>query len=216
MLLQRSHALFIAALLWLLALVLSGLRPFDRTTWMLEVFPVVIALPVLWATYRRYPLTSLLYFFIFLHGLVLILGGAYSYARVPLGFYLADLFDLSRNPYDKIGHFFQGFVPALVAREILVRGQYVRGRKMLAFIVLCIILAISALYELIEWAAALLLGQGADEFLGTQGDPWDTQSDMFLALIGGSAALLAFSRLHDRQIARLMGSVPAQPQPTDR
>ncbi len=216
MLLQRSHALFIAALLWLLALVLSGLRPFDRTTWMLEVFPVVIALPVLWATYRRYPLTSLLYFFIFLHGLVLILGGAYSYARVPLGFYLADLFDLSRNPYDKIGHFFQGFVPALVAREILVRGQYVRGRKMLAFIVLCIILAISALYELIEWAAALLLGQGADEFLGTQGDPWDTQSDMFLALIGGSAALLAFSRLHDRQIARLIGSVPAQPQPTDR
>lgn len=216
MLLQRSHALFIAALLWLLALVLSGLRPFDRTTWMLEVFPVVIALPVLWATYRRYPLTSSLYFFIFLHGLVLILGGAYSYARVPLGFYLADLFDLSRNPYDKIGHFFQGFVPALVAREILVRGQYVRGRKMLAFIVLCIILAISALYELIEWAAALLLGQGADEFLGTQGDPWDTQSDMFLALIGGSAALLAFSRLHDRQIALLMGSVPAQPQPTDR
>lgn len=216
MLLQRSHALFIAALLWLLALVLSGLRPFDRTTWMLEVFPVVIALPVLWATYRRYPLTSSLYFFIFLHGLVLILGGAYSYARVPLGFYLADLFDLSRNPYDKIGHFFQGFVPALVAREILVRGQYVRGRKMLAFVVLSIILAISALYELIEWAAALLLGQGADEFLGTQGDPWDTQSDMFLALIGGSAALLAFSRLHDRQIARLMGSVPAQPQPTDR
>ncbi len=216
MLLQRSHALFIAALLWLLALVLSGLRPFDHTTWMLEVFPVVIALPVLWATYRRYPLTSLLYFFIFLHGLVLILGGAYSYARVPLGFYLADLFDLSRNPYDKIGHFFQGFVPALVAREILVRGQYVRGRKMLAFVVLSIILAISALYELIEWAAALLLGQGADEFLGTQGDPWDTQSDMFLALIGGSAALLAFSRLHDRQIALLMGSVPAQPQPTDR
>ena len=202
---QRSQVLVLAAVVLVVLLALSGLRPFDRTTWMLEVFPVAIALPVLWATYRRYPLTNLLYFFIFLHALVLMLGGAYSYARVPLGFYLADWLDLSRNPYDKIGHFFQGFVPALVAREILVRGQFVRGRKMLAFVVLSIILAISALYELIEWAAALILGQGADEFLGTQGDPWDTQSDMFLALIGGIAALLVFSRPHDRQIERLAG-----------
>jgi putative membrane protein len=202
---QRSQVLVLAAVVLVVLLALSGLRPFDRTTWMLEVFPVVIALPVLWATYHRYPLTSLLYFFIFLHALVLMLGGAYSYARVPLGFYLADWLDLSRNPYDKIGHFFQGFVPALVAREILVRGQFVRGRKMLAFVVLSIILAISALYELIERAAALILGQGADEFLGTQGDPWDTQSDMFLALIGGIAALLLFSRPHDRQIERLAG-----------
>jgi len=202
---QRSQVLVLAAVVLVVLLALSGLRPFDRTTWMLEVFPVVIALPVLWATYHRYPLTSLLYFFIFLHALVLMLGGAYSYARVPLGFYLADWLDLSRNPYDKIGHFFQGFVPALVAREILVRGQFVRGRKMLAFVVLSIVLAISALYELIEWAAALILGQGADEFLGTQGDPWDTQSDMFLALIGGIAALLLFSRPHDRQIERLAG-----------
>ena len=204
----RSQALVFATIAIVLSLALSGLRPFDRTTWMLEVFPVVIALPVLWATYRGYPLTNLLYFFIFLHALVLILGGAYSYARVPLGFYLTDLFDLDRNPYDKIGHFFQGFVPALVAREILVRGRFVRGRKMLAFVVLCIVLAISALYELIEWAAALMLGQGADEFLGTQGDPWDTQSDMFLALIGGSVALLFFFRLHDRQIERLTGVEP--------
>lgn len=202
---QRSQVLVLAAVVLVVLLALSGLRPFDRTTWMLEVFPVVIALPVLWATYRRYPLTNLLYFFIFLHALVLMLGGAYSYARVPLGFYLADWLDLSRNPYDKIGHFFQGFVPALVAREILVRGRFVRGRKMLAFVVVCIVLAISALYELIEWAAALILGQGADEFLGTQGDPWDTQSDMFLALIGGIAALLLFSRPHDRQIERLAG-----------
>jgi putative membrane protein len=201
----RSQALVFATIAIVLSLALSGLRPFDRTTWMLEVFPVVIALPVLWATYRGYPLTNLLYFLIFLHALVLILGGAYSYARVPLGLYLADLFDLDRNPYDKIGHFFQGFVPALVAREILVRGRFVRGRKMLVFVVVCIVLAISALYELIEWAAALILGQGADEFLGTQGDPWDTQSDMFLALIGGSAALLLFSRLHDRQIEHLTG-----------
>ena len=202
---RRSQTLVFAVFVLVILLVLSGLRPFDRTTWMLEVFPVVIALPVLWATYHRFPLTNLLYFFIFLHALVLMLGGAYSYARVPLGFYLADWLDLSRNPYDKIGHFFQGFVPALVAREILVRGRFVRGRKMLAFVVLSIILAISALYELIEWAAALILGQGADEFLGTQGDPWNTQSDMFLALIGGSTALLFFSRLHDCQIERLTG-----------
>ncbi|MBK8181743.1 MAG: DUF2238 domain-containing protein [Candidatus Competibacteraceae bacterium] len=213
---SRSQILIFTTIVLLALLALSGVRPFDRTTWVLEVAPVVIALPVLWATYHRYPLTSLLYFFIFLHALVLMLGGAYSYARVPLGFYIADLLDLSRNPYDKIGHFFQGFAPALVAREILVRGQYVRGRKMLAFVVLSIILAISALYELIEWAAALILGQGADEFLGTQGDPWDTQSDMFLALIGGITALLVFSRLHDRQIARLVGAEPgdgAQPRP---
>lgn len=216
---SRSQILIFTTIVLLALLALSGVRPFDRTTWMLEVAPIVIALPVLWASYRRYPLTNLLYFFIFMHALVLMLGGAYSYARVPLGFYIADLFDLSRNPYDKIGHFFQGFVPALVAREILVRGQYVRGRKMLAFIVLCIILAISAVYELIEWAAALILGQGADEFLGTQGDPWDTQSDMFMALVGGITALLAFSRLHDRQIARLVGAElgdGAQPRPRPR
>jgi putative membrane protein len=123
---------------------------------------------------------------------------------VPLGFQLAELLDLSRNPYDRIGHFFQGFVPALIAREILIRGRYVDGRKMLAFIVVCIVLAISATYELIEWAAALALGQGADEFLGTQGDPWDTQADMFCALIGAALALALLSRLHDRQLAGLL------------
>ena len=132
------------------------------------------------------------------------LGGMYTYARVPLGFQIAEILDLSRNPYDKIGHFFQGFVPALVAREILIRGQYVRGKKMLAFIVICIVLAISAMYELIEWASALVLGQGADEFLGTQGDPWDTQSDMFFALIGAVTALLLLSRVHDRQIEHVL------------
>jgi putative membrane protein len=159
-------------------------------------------LPLLWMTWRRFPLTTLLYACIFIHALILMLGGAYTYARVPLGFQLQELFDLSRNPYDKIGHFAQGFVPALAAREILIRGSYVRGRRMLAFLVLCVVLAVSAAYELVEWAAALALGQGADEFLGTQGDPWDTQSDMFLALIGAAAALL-LSPLHDRQIDRL-------------
>jgi putative membrane protein len=202
MALQRSQILFFTALVTVALLALSGLKPFDRTTWIMEVVPVMIALPVLWATYHRFPLTDLLYFFIFAHALVLMLGGAYTYARVPLGFYIADVFSLERNPYDKIGHFFQGFVPALVAREILIRGQFVRGQKMLAFVVISIVLAISAIYELIEWAAALMMGQGADEFLGTQGDPWDTQSDMFMALMGGTTALLVFSRIHDRLLAK--------------
>ncbi|KAB2927547.1 MAG: DUF2238 domain-containing protein [Candidatus Contendobacter sp.] len=206
---QRSFILVIASITLIALLALSGIQPFDRTTWVLEVFPVVIVLPVLWATYQRFPLTDLLYICIVAHGIVLIVGGAYTYARVPFGFYLADLLNLGRNPYDKIGHFFQGFVPALVAREILVRGRYVRGRKMLAFIVVCIVLAISATYELIEWAAALALGQGADEFLGTQGDPWDTQSDMFLALIGVVTALLSLSSLHDRQLKNLLGQESA-------
>jgi putative membrane protein len=184
-------------------LALSGARPYDRLTWALEVFPVLIALPVLWATWRRFPLTTLLYAWIFVHAVVLMTGGAYSYARVPLGFQLADLFSLGRNPYDKIGHFMQGFVPALVAREVLIRGRHVQGPKMLSFVVVCIALAISAAYELVEWAAALALGQGADEFLGTQGDPWDTQSDMFCALIGAAAALLVLGRAHDRQIRAL-------------
>ena len=199
----RTRTLVAASLAIVGLLALSGLRPYDRLTWALEVFPVVIALPVLWATYRRFPLTTLLYACIFLHAVVLIVGGTYTYARVPLGAYLAEVLDLSRNPYDKIGHFFQGFVPALVAREILIRGEYVRGRAMLAFIVVCIVLAVSATYELIEWGAALAIGQGADEFLGTQGDPWDTQSDMFLALTGAIAALLVFARLQDRQIRSL-------------
>ena len=190
-----------------LALVWSGIAPYDRTTWWLEVMPVLIALPILFLTRRRYPLTPLLYVLLFLHGLVLIVGGAYTYARVPLGFELAEWLDLSRNPYDRIGHFFQGLVPALLAREILLRGDYVRGRGMLAFIVVCVVLAVSASYELIEWGAALALGQGADEFLGTQGDPWDTQSDMFCALLGALSTLLLFARGHDRALRRLPGGL---------
>jgi len=184
-------------------LVVSGVRPFDRLTWLLEVAPVLIALPLMWATRRRFPLTTLLYWAVFVHGIVLIYGGAYTYSRVPLGDILQSMFELNRNPYDKIGHLLQGFVPALVAREILVRGAYVRGRAMLAFVVVCIALAISATYELIEWAAAMALGQSADEFLGLQGDEWDTQTDMLAALIGAVAALLSLTRLHDAQIAAL-------------
>lgn len=199
----RERALIAASAALVLLLVVSGIRPYERATWLLEVLPVMIALPVMWATYARFPLTTLLYAGVFLHAVVLIGGGAYTYARVPLGFELQELFGLARNPYDKIGHFFQGFVPALAAREILIRGGFVRGRRMLAFLVVCVVLAISATYELIEWAAALIMGQGADEFLGTQGDEWDTQADMFWALIGSLTALVLLSRVHDRQIARL-------------
>ena len=185
------------------ALIASGIAPYDRLTWLMEVAPVLIALPLLYVTRRSYPLTALLYVLITIHALVLIGGGAYTYARVPFGFWLQDLLGTERNPYDKIGHLLQGFVPALVAREILLRGDWVRGAKMTAFLCVCVALAISACYELIEWAAALAMGQGADEFLGTQGDQWDTQSDMFMALIGASTALLVLSGWHDRQLARL-------------
>ena len=203
MLTPRNKILPIGTVLTLLALAVSSIQPFDRITWLLEVFPVLVVLPVLYATQRRFPLTSLLYTLIFMHALVLILGGAYSYARVPFGFYLADLLDLTRNPYDKIGHFFQGLVPALAAREILLRGEFVRRGKMAAFLVVCVALAISATYELIEWASALILGQGADEFLGTQGDPWDTQSDMFFALLGSLTTILMLAPWHNLQLRQL-------------
>jgi len=202
---KKVHPFHLAMLFALfLCLVLSGIHPFDRTTWVLEIFPILIALPILFLTYNNFRLTQLLYFFIFIHMLVLILGGAYSYARVPLGFAIEDWLHLSRNPYDKIGHFFQGFVPALVAREILMRKDIIKGTKMLAFIVTCIVLAISATYELIEWASALMLGQGADEFLGTQGDMWDTQSDMFFALIGAIVAQLLLGKLHNHQLKQYL------------
>ena len=197
-----NRPLAAVSLVIIAGLVLSGIRPYDRTTWLLEVFPVLVALPLLWATRERFPLTTLLYTLIALHAVVLMVGGAYSYARVPLGFSMQEAFGLSRNPYDKIGHFMQGFVPAILAREILVRGGYVQGRRMLAFICICIPLAFSAFYELVEWWTALSLGQGADEFLGTQGDPWDTQSDMFMALLGAASALIVLSRVHDRQMER--------------
>lgn len=202
MTISRSRSLVLASVALLALLALSGIRPYDRATWLLEVFPIFVVLPVMWLTYRRFPLTKLLYACIFLHAIVLMIGGAYTYARVPLGFQIADLLHLSRNPYDKIGHLFQGFVPALAAREILMRGRHVRGQKMLAFLVICVVMAVSAAYELIEWLAAVMFGEGAYDFLGTQGDTWDTQADMLFALIGAVAALL-FSRVHDRQIARL-------------
>jgi putative membrane protein len=195
-------------LLVLGALVVSGIEPYDRATWLMEVAPVLVAAAVLAATYRRFPLSDLLYVLIAVHALVLILGGAYTYARVPLGFWLQDHFDLARNPYDKIGHFMQGFVPALAAREIFLRTRSVRSKRMAGFLAVCVALAVSACYELVEWAAALALGQGADEFLGTQGDPWDTQSDMFLALIGATVAVSVFARLHDARMAKIQALAP--------
>lgn len=195
--------LIILALIVATALIASGISPADRLTWWLEVAPVLIAAPLLAATWRRFPLTPMLYVLIAVHALVLILGARYTYSHVPLGFWIQDLLELARNPYDKIGHLAQGFVPALIAREILLRGGFVTGRRMLGFLVVCVALAISASYELIEWWAALLMGQGAHEFLGTQGDEWDAQADMFFALIGAVIALLTLGRLHDRQIAAL-------------
>jgi putative membrane protein len=199
---ERAEALVLLGLA-VIALVVSGIGPRDRGTWVLEVLPVVIAAPLLAFTWERFRLTPLAYRLIFLHALILVLGGHYTYAHVPLGFWLQDLLQFARNPYDRIGHLAQGFVPAIVAREILLRVTPLVPGKMLFFLVCCVCLAISATYEFVEWWAALALGQGAHEFLGTQGDEWDTQWDMFLALTGAIAAQLLFGRVHDRQLAAL-------------
>ncbi|MDL4615790.1 DUF2238 domain-containing protein [Citrobacter amalonaticus] len=194
--------LTVAALILTLILIYTGVSASEKITWLMEVMPVMIVVPLLLATAKRYPLTPLLYTLIFFHAIILMVGGMYTYAKVPIGFEVQEWLGLGRNPYDKLGHFFQGLVPALVAREILVRGKVVRGNKMLAFLVCCVALAISATYELIEWWAALAMGQGADDFLGTQGDPWDTQSDMFCALLGALTSVILLARVHCRQLTR--------------
>lgn len=186
-----------------LPLVVSGLRPHDRFTWFLEVVPIFIGVPILLATRRRFPLTPLLYVLIFIHSLILMLGGHYTYAEVPLGFWVQDLLNLGRNHYDRLGHFAQGFVPAILAREILLRRTPLRPGGWLFFLVASVCLAFSAFYEFTEWWAAVLGGSAADAFLGTQGDVWDTQWDMFLALTGAITAQLLLARVHDRQLARL-------------
>jgi putative membrane protein len=186
-----------------LALVVSGIAPTDRATWWLEVAPVLIAAPLLIASYARFPLTALLYRLIFLHALVLILGGHYTYAEVPIGFWLQDAFDLSRNHYDRLGHVMQGFVPAILARELLLRRTPLERGGWLFYLVIAACLSFSAFYELIEWWAALIGGGGATAFLGTQGDVWDTQWDMFLALCGALTAQLTLARRHDRELSLL-------------
>jgi putative membrane protein len=195
------------------ALVASGLRPHDRLTWLLEVAPVLIAAPLLIATRRSFPLTPLAYWLIAIHSLVLILGGHYTYARVPLGFWIQDWFDFSRNHYDRIGHLMQGFGPAIIARELLLRTSPLAPGKWLFTIVLFTILGVSATYEFIEWWAALASEEASAAFLGTQGDPWDTQWDMFLAGCGAIAAQFLFERVHDRQIAGVDPSVTDKVRP---
>ena len=198
--------LWLLALLWLIALAASFFGPADTLTWLLETGPVMIGLPVLALTFKRFPLTPLLYGLIFVHGLILILGGAYTYAEVPPGFWVRDLFGLERNHYDRLGHLAQGAMPAILAREILLRRTPLRPGAWLFVICVSIPLAFSAFYEMIEWWAAVALDQGADAFLGTQGDEWDTQWDMFLAMIGAIAAQLMLGRWHDKQLATATGA----------
>jgi putative membrane protein len=202
---KRTEAI-ILLLVGAVCLIVSRIGALEPGTWILEVFPIFIVVPLLLATSRRFPLTPLAYRLIFVHALILMLGGHYTYAKVPLGFWVQDALDLARNHYDRLGHVMQGFVPALVAREILLRTSPLRPGRWLFTLSAAVALAISAVYELVEWLAAVLLGQGADAFLGTQGDPWDTQWDMFMALCGALLALALLSRLQDRQLAR-MGAV---------
>jgi putative membrane protein len=201
---MNSRSLHLSLLsLVVLAMAVSAYQPFDRATWYLEVAPVLIAIPLLWFTYARFPLTNLLYMLIAIHALILIVGGHYTYARVPLGYWVQDALNLSRNHYDRLGHVAQGFIPAMVARELLQRLTALRPGVWLFFLVTCVALAISAFYELIEWWVALAMGGAADEFLATQGDIWDTQWDMFLALCGALLAQLTLARVQDRQMAAL-------------
>ena len=188
-------SIFIPVLIW------SSILPKDPFTWFLEVLPVFIGLFILVLTYKKFPLTPLLYSLILIHMVVLMVGGHYTYAEVPLFDWLKEVFDHSRNNYDKVGHFAQGFIPAILAREILIRKNIVQGAKIwLNYIILSIILAFSAFYELVEWWVALAVGEDAEAFLGTQGYMWDTQSDMGYALFGAIVALLLLSRWHDKQL----------------
>ena len=195
------RAVLVALVLGVLAW--SGVHPADRFTWLMEVFPVLIGLPVLLLTARRFRFTTLVCALLAVHAVILMVGGRYTYAEVPLGFRMQEWFGFARNHYDRIGHFAQGFVPAMVARETLVRRSPLARSRWLPFVVVAFCLALSAFYELIEWWTALATGTAATAFLGTQGDPWDTQWDMCWALIGAVSALVLLSRLHDRALRRL-------------
>ena len=187
-----------------LVLVWSGVQPLERGTWWLEVAPVLMGVPVLVVFYSRFRLSPLLYRLLFLHAVILMVGGHYTYARVPAGFWVQDLLDLSRNHYDRLGHLAQGFIPAILSREILLRLSPLRRGNWLVFLVICVCLAFSASYELIEWWAALIGGESAESFLGTQGDVWDTQWDMFLALLGCVSAQVLLGRVHDRSMEAIV------------
>jgi len=185
------------------ALALSGINPYDRTTWWLEIFPILIAAPILVLTARRFPLTTLTYTLLAIHAIILMVGGHYTYARVPIGYWVQQLLGLARNDYDRFGHFAQGFIPAILIREILLRTTPLRPGRWLFVIVTAMCLAFSACYEFFEWGAAVTGGTAADAFLGTQGDVWDTQWDMFCALIGAIVAQLTLNRVHNRGLAKL-------------
>jgi len=195
--------------LTVIGLVVSGIAPYHPLVWWLEVAPVLIGIVLALTTWRRFPLTDLLYVLIFLHAVILMIGAHYTYARVPLGFWVQDALDLSRNHYDRLGHLAQGFFPAILAREILLRLSPLRPGKWLFATAVAFCLAFSAFYEMLEWWAALIGGAQADAFLATQGDPWDTQWDMFLALVGACSALVLLSNIHDRALKRL--GIAAQP-----
>ena len=192
----------LSLLFTLLVLIWSGINPHDRFTWWLEIAPALIALPILLATYKKFRFTDMLYVLIAIHAVILMVGGYYTYALVPLGFWLGDLFHSSRNSYDGIGHFAQGFVPALVTRELLLRTSSLRQGKWMNWLIILSCLGISACYELIEWQVSVFTGEGGDAFLGTQGDIWDTQKDMAMAGVGAIVAVLFFGKMHDRALAR--------------
>ncbi len=190
-------------LVTMLVLLWSGINPRDGITWLFEVAPVFLALAILVPTAKSFPLSSLLYRLLFVHGLILMIGGHYTYAEVPVGYWFQETFELSRNHYDRLGHLVQGFVPAILAREILLRKTPLVPGRWLTFLIIAVCLAFSAFYELIEWWTALLLGESADAVLGMQGDIWDSQWDMFLALLGACVSLATLSKVHDRSLAAL-------------
>ena len=197
---EKYPVLFSIATLFILAASCFLTR--DRETWVLEVFPILLGFPILFFTYKKFPLTNLLYVLLIVHFAILAVGGIYTYAEVPLGYWMKDWFHFSRNHYDRIGHFAQGFIPAMLVREILLRKSPLRSGKLLFFIVVCICLAISAFYEFIEWWTVLIKGSSAEAFLGTQGDVWDAHWDMFFAMIGAIAAMTTLPRLHDKFLAK--------------
>jgi putative membrane protein len=210
---SQKPALIFLLCVFFAVLVWSVIHPHDYFTWILEVFPALIALGILALTYPKFQFTTFVYSLITIHACILFVGGHYTYAEVPLGNWVRDHFHLGRNHYDRLGHFAQGFVPALVAREVLLRRKIVLRRGWLSFIVVSICLAISAAYELLEWRVSVATGSAGDAFLGTQGDPWDTQEDMATALVGAVVAVLGFSRWHDRCMDRVIGTSGDHPSP---
>ncbi|MFZ3138874.1 MAG: DUF2238 domain-containing protein [Thermodesulfovibrionales bacterium] len=201
-----NKLIFLWLLIFFFVLIWSAIYPHDFFTWFLEVLPALLGLVILGVTFRNFRFTRIAYWLILMHSIILMIGGHYTYAEVPLFDWIRDMFHMSRNNYDKVGHFAQGFIPAIITREILIRKSPVKKGKWLFFIVVCICLALSALYEFIEWWVAVLTGTAAESFLGTQGYVWDTQSDMFIALVGAIAALSLLSKIHDRELSLHLSS----------